>query len=116
VRALVAGSPWGWEDGNEQMFDASRHEMRLYALDRGRPPFGTVLITYTQADERSAVLDVARTEMVEAGLDTLVSRRHEKRLRHEGADRPTEEAWPLRPRHAPHAFGLYYAPPPASAL
>ena len=37
---------------------------------RARPHFGTVLIHYTQADERSADLDVARNEMVEAELAT----------------------------------------------
>jgi hypothetical protein len=37
------------------------------------------------ANERRSDVDVARTEKVEAELDTFISRRHEKRVRDEGA-------------------------------
>jgi hypothetical protein len=38
-------------------------------------------------------VDVARTEMVEAELDTFISRRHDKRAKGEGGERAAEEAW-----------------------
>jgi hypothetical protein len=36
--------------------------------------------------------------MVEAELDFVIRRTHEKRVRDEGADRPVEEAWKLSSR------------------
>src|SRR5215203_814513 len=64
--------------------------------DRGRPPFGVVLIVYTQDDERSGDVDsVTKGERVDKELDAVIRRRHDKREAEEG-HRPSEEAWAER--------------------
>jgi hypothetical protein len=61
--------------------------------DRGRPSFGAVLITYTQADERSErSVDLAKGEATEKELDVFIAKRDAQRRKAEG-DRPVEEAW-----------------------
>jgi hypothetical protein len=47
---------------------------------------------FTKNDERSADVDVARTEMVEAELSAFVNRRDRERRKTEG-ERPEEAAW-----------------------
>jgi hypothetical protein len=94
---------WACEDGVEQMFDGGRHETGLGALGPGRPRqprlrrfFWGVGLTEcrkdTQADEERRDVDIARSEHVEAELDGLITRRHDKRRTEEG-ERPAEEAW-----------------------